>query len=37
MKHVGPAAALGAFGFTERQARFLVLVLEHSGVCLRRQ
>jgi hypothetical protein len=26
-----------AFGFSERQARFLVLVLEHSGVCLPRQ
>jgi hypothetical protein len=26
-----------AFGFTERQARFLVLVLEHAGVCLPRQ
>ncbi len=28
---------LQAFGFTERQARFLVLVLEHAGVCLPRQ
>jgi hypothetical protein len=27
-------AALQAFGFTPRQAQFLVLVLEHSGVCL---
>ena len=26
-----------AFGFTERQARFLVTVLLHSGVCLGRQ
>lgn len=26
-----------AFGFSERQARFLMLVLEHSGVCLPRQ
>jgi hypothetical protein len=26
-----------ACGFTERQARFLMLVLEHSGVCLPRQ
>jgi hypothetical protein len=25
------------FGFTERQARFLVLVMQHSGVCLLRQ
>jgi hypothetical protein len=24
-------------GFTERQARFLVLVMRHSGVCLMRQ
>jgi len=30
-------AAVQAFGFTERQARFLVLVLEHSGMCLPRQ
>jgi len=30
-------AAVRAFGFTERQARFLVLVLTHSGVCLPRQ
>jgi hypothetical protein len=29
--------ALQASGFTERQARFLVLVPEHSGVCLPRQ
>ena len=28
---------LQAFGFTPRPARFLVLVLEHSGVCLPRQ
>ena len=27
-------AAVQGFGFAERQARFLVLVLEHSGVCL---
>jgi hypothetical protein len=26
-----------AFGFSERQARFLVLVLDHSGVCLPQQ
>src|SRR5206468_11541405 len=25
------------FGFTERQARFLVTVMLHSGVCLQRQ
>jgi hypothetical protein len=30
-------AAVRACGFTSRQARFLVLVLEHSGVCLPRQ
>jgi len=30
-------AAVRAFGFTERQAHFLVLVLEYSGVCLPRQ
>jgi hypothetical protein len=27
-------AALRGFGFTEQQSRFLVLVLEHAGVCL---
>jgi len=31
------AAALKFFGFRPWQARFLVLVLEHSGVCLPRQ
>ncbi len=41
--HDGQAACAGriiglqASGFTERQARFLGLVLEHSGVCLPRQ
>jgi hypothetical protein len=30
-------AAVGRIGFTERQARFLVLVMRHSGVCLLRQ
>jgi len=29
--------AIGAFGFTERQARFLVTVLVHSGVFIARQ
>ena len=29
--------ALAAFGFTERQARFLVTVLIHSGVFIERQ
>jgi hypothetical protein len=28
------AAVVCGYGFTPRQARFLVLVLEHSGVCL---
>jgi len=37
MTQADRVAAVRAFGFTERQARFLVLVLEHSGVCLRRQ
>jgi hypothetical protein len=34
---VGRNACVRAAGFTPRQARFLVLVLEHSGVCLPRQ
>lgn len=29
--------AVAKFGFTERQARFLVTVMLHSGVCLQRQ
>ena len=29
--------AIKAFGFTERQARFVVTVMLHSGVCLGRQ
>ena len=29
--------ALRPFGFTERQARFLLLVMRHSGVCIKRQ
>src|SRR5919201_651236 len=29
--------AVTEFGFTERQARFLVTVMLHSGVCLQRQ
>lgn len=37
MANADPITALRALGFTERQARFLVLVLEHSGVCLPRQ
>ncbi len=36
---VGPerVRAVSAFGFTERQARFLVTVMVHSGVFLERQ
>jgi hypothetical protein len=34
--HEGIAAVVN-LGFTERQARFLVLVMQHSGVCLLRQ
>jgi hypothetical protein len=30
-------AAVVAKGFTERQARFLVLVMRHAGVCVMRQ
>lgn len=33
----GRVATVAGCGFTDRQARFLVLVLEHSGVCLPRQ
>lgn len=29
--------AVAAYGFTERQARFLTTVMVHGGVCLRRQ
>ena len=29
--------AVADFGFTERQARFLVLVMRHAGVCVPRQ
>jgi hypothetical protein len=29
--------AVAAFGFTARQARFLVTVMRHAGVCLPRQ
>ena len=35
--HSIAAGAIGACRFTERQPRFLVLVIEHSGVCLPRQ
>ena len=30
-------AAVVKLGFTERHARFLVLVMQHSGVCVLRQ
>ncbi len=29
--------AVADYGFTERQARFLVLVMRHAGLCVRRQ
>jgi hypothetical protein len=29
--------AAADYGFTERQARFLVLVMRHAGLCLKRQ
>jgi hypothetical protein len=29
--------AVADYGFTERQARFLVLVMRHAGVCVKRQ
>jgi hypothetical protein len=29
--------AVSEFGFTERQARFLVLVMQHAGICVPRQ
>jgi len=29
--------AIADYGFTERQARFLVLVMRHSGLCVKRQ
>ena len=29
--------AVADYGFTERQARFLVLVMRHAGLCLKRQ
>src|SRR5262249_18847698 len=31
------AEALADYGFTERQARFLVLVMRHAGLCVKRQ
>jgi len=37
MTHAERVRAVTAFGFTERQSRFLVTVLVHAGVCLGRQ
>jgi hypothetical protein len=37
MTHDERVQAVIDFGFTERQARFVVLVLRHSGVCVPRQ
>jgi hypothetical protein len=37
VKHETRVQAVADFGFTERQARFLVLVLRHAGVCVPRQ
>jgi hypothetical protein len=31
------AQAIADYGFTERQARFLVLVMRHAGLCVKRQ
>jgi hypothetical protein len=33
----GRVQAIGDYGFTERQARFLLLVMRHSGLCVKRQ
>jgi hypothetical protein len=37
MRNSERIASVRTLSFTERQARFLMLVLEHSGVCLPRQ
>jgi hypothetical protein len=37
MTHEERVQAVIDFGFTERQARFVVLVLRHGGVCVPRQ
>jgi hypothetical protein len=37
MTHADGIRAVTTFGFTERQARFLVMVLVHAGVCMGRQ
>ena len=31
------AQIVAEYGFTERQARFLVLVIRHAGLCVKRQ
>ncbi len=33
----GRIQAVADYGFTERQARFLVLVMRHAGLCVKRQ
>jgi hypothetical protein len=37
MTHEERVQAIIDFGFTERQARFVALVLRHGGVCVPRQ
>lgn len=37
MTHEDRVHAVIDFGFTERQARFAVLVMRHAGVCVPRQ
>ena len=37
MIHEERVKAVIDFGFTERQARFVVLVMRHAGVCVPRQ
>jgi hypothetical protein len=37
MTNLERTEALADYGFTERQARFLVLVMRHSGLCVKRQ
>ena len=37
MTHEERVQAVIDFGFTERQARFVVLVMRHAGVCVPRQ
>lgn len=37
MTHEERVQAIVSFGFTERQARFVVLVLRHGGACVPRK